>query len=287
MAEFLGEEELLSLAQKSAERVTEHSIDCDQRYDLVSGAAGAILALIRLYRTAPREWLLSRANDCGSMLLKRSQVTGDGRRCWSTMPGTPLIGMSHGATGIAYALLRLYEFSGTKSFGQAAMESVAYERALFDEKAGDWPDLRFRGESRSDAFTTTWCHGAPGIGLARIATLDLLNDPSIRLEIEHAVRATAQFGVRGVDHVCCGNFGRIEFLSTAGIRVARPEWCEMARKFASRVLDARFEGGGYRLFQNLPRGISAPGFFQGMAGIGYSLLRLANSKSNPCVLTWD
>jgi lantibiotic modifying enzyme len=44
--------------------------------------------------------------------------------------------------------------------------------------------------------------------------------------------------------------------------------------------------GAYRLFPNLPSTAFNPGFFQGVAGIGYSLLRLAD-KDLPSVLLWE
>jgi lantibiotic modifying enzyme len=37
----------------------------------------------------------------------------------------------------------------------------------------------------------------------------------------------------------------------------------------------------------LPRSVYQPGFFQGMAGIGYALLRLAHPDLLPSVLLWE
>jgi lantibiotic modifying enzyme len=38
---------------------------------------------------------------------------------------------------------------------------------------------------------------------------------------------------------------------------------------------------------NLPKGVFSPSFFQGTAGIGYELLRLAYSEVLPSVLLWE
>ena len=44
---------------------------------------------------------------------------------------------------------------------------------------------------------------------------------------------------------------------------------------------------GDSLLANLPRSASNPGLFQGYAGIGYELLRLAAPESIPSVLLWE
>ena len=68
---------------------------------------------------------------------------------------------------------------------------------------------------------TTWCHGAPGVGLDRLAGIPLAELASIRSEIEITLKTTRDFGLQGADNVCCGSFGRVEFLWTAGAP-ARP-----------------------------------------------------------------
>lgn len=59
---------------------------------------------------------------------------------------------------------------------------------LFSPLVMNWPDLR-EFEIQADKlgrvpFTTAWCHGAPGIGLARLCMLRRINDNDIRSEIE-------------------------------------------------------------------------------------------------------
>jgi lantibiotic modifying enzyme len=45
---------------------------------------------------------------------------------------------------------------------------------------------------------------------------------------------------------------------------------------AASVVAAARRSGAYRLFANLPNAAFNPGFFQGVAGIGYGLLRLVD-----------
>ncbi len=55
-------------------------------------------------------------------------------------------GYSHGAAGIANALLRLSALDGDASLRDLAREAIAYEDGLFDETHGNWPDMRHVGE---------------------------------------------------------------------------------------------------------------------------------------------
>jgi lantibiotic modifying enzyme len=45
--------------------------------------------------------------------------------------------------------------------------------------------------------------------------------------------------------------------------------------------------GEYKFFSDLPRTIYNPGLFQGAAGIGYALLRLAMPDMIPEILLWE
>ena len=82
-----------------------------------------------------------------------------------------LTGFSHGAAGVAYAMLELFRATGDSKYRTAAEEAFNYERHWFDAEAANWPDFReeagrrYRNAPRS--FAATWCHGAPGIALSR------------------------------------------------------------------------------------------------------------------------
>ena len=85
----------------------------------------------------------------------------------------PLTGMSHGASGIAVALLELYSETRREEFLDTARGALAYEEALFDPVVGNWPDLRGVDEPGSPprpiSYGRAWCHGAPGIALGAAA----------------------------------------------------------------------------------------------------------------------
>ncbi|MBN3880134.1 MULTISPECIES: type 2 lanthipeptide synthetase LanM family protein [unclassified Nostoc] len=281
-SQFLAEPILLKDAQQIASLITPALIALDRKFDIMSGSAGAILGLLTLHQATANPAVLEQAITCGHHLLNHRTASNAGLRAWATLNGKLLTGFSHGASGVAYSLLRLYETTQDKVFKEAATEAIAYERSVFSPIAQNWPDFR----SEKPEFLTSWCHGAPGIGFARLGSLAILDTDEIRQEIEIALQTTQKFGMHEIDHLCCGNFGRIEVLLIAAQQLGRSEFSETAQKQAAWVVKRAENTGSFQIFPNLFRGTYNPGFFQGAAGIGYELLRLAYPDSLPSVLLW-
>lgn len=273
IGEFLVEPEFMEHATWFAEALTPASIARDRQLDIVNGTAGALLALLRLFDLTSAPELLSRAVLCGEHLLGSSLPTAHGHRAWPSSAGaTPLTGFSHGASGIGHALLALFARTRRPEFRDAALEGFAYERSLFDPAAGNWRDLR----GGNAPYMAGWCHGAPGIGMARVAALEVCAHELLADDLARAVDGTLRVARAPVDHYCCGEFGRITFLGEAKQETA-------ARSRAGRLLADQRLSGHFRLFTDVPEAEN-PGFFQGLAGIGYGWLRLADKAEFPNVL---
>ena len=133
-----------------------------------------------------------------------------------------------------------------------------------------------------------WCHGAPGIAISRAGLHGVLEEKEIAADLELALTAAREAGLLSTDHVCCGNAGLVEALLTCGERLRRPDWIEEARSRASVFLQAAIERGGFRFVIDAPGGTSKPepGFFRGLSGVGYTLLRVAVPGSLPSVLSF-
>jgi lantibiotic modifying enzyme len=115
----------------------------------------------------------------------------------------------------------------------------------------------------------------------------VLDDAAIRQDVEIALAAAAQLGLGPVDHLCCDNLGVADFQLTAGERLGRPELVARAEGRAASVVARAERVGSYALHPLLPPGAFSPGLFQGSAGIGYALLRLAYPNLAPSVLLWQ
>ena len=283
ISQFLANPALLEDAQLAAKLITPELIAADQQLDVIGGAAGAILGLLSLYQQTGDEKILDQANECGQHLLTHRISEYEQPKAWKTIAQKPLTGFSHGAAGIAYALLRLYAVTKDQAYLQVAEEGIAYERSVFSTAAANWPDLR----QHQPKFMVTWCHGAPGIALARLGSLSIYQSNEIHQDIEIALQTTQKYGLQGIDHLCCGNFGRIEVLLVAAQKLSCSQLLEIAQKKTACVVTQADKISAYQLFNNLPNSLFNPGFFQGTAGIGYQLLRLAYPEVLPALLLWE
>jgi lantibiotic modifying enzyme len=262
-------------------------IATDQKFDIISGSAGAILALLVLYnKNSSQSDVLEQAIACGNHLLNHRLASNSGYRTWATLDGKFLTGFSHGAAGIAYALLRLYQVTNKAIFLEAAQEAIAYERSVFLSEEGNWPDFRLLSTEKGFACQCAWCHGATGIGLARVAGLKILDTDGIQQDIEAAINTTKKYKLQDqdVDHLCCGNLGRVEFLFTAARKLSQPNLLEISLEEAAQVVARAEQKGGFTYGFGLGNN---PGFFRGASGIGYQLLRLAYPDQLPSVLLWE
>jgi len=285
MSQFLHDDDLLMDAHVVAELFNDDLIAADKQLDVVGGSAGAILGLLRLYRDGQSDDVLRRATKCGEHLLGQSQLEREGRRSWvgQGFGPHPLNGMSHGAAGFAYALASLAAATGREEFARAASECIAFENFSYDAAHNNWPDLRGAGHA---SWPCRWCHGAPGIGLARIATIKRarLDNKLLATDIGNALEGVERGWLGDVDTLCCGALGSIEFFCEAGRALGRNDLCELASRRLMIILDAARSTGDYRW--NSGKRQFNLGLFRGLAGVGYTALRLADG-SLPNILIWD
>lgn len=253
-----------------AESLSDDDVASDVQHDLMAGAAGMILGLCAVHRATGDARVLELAAACGRRLLATQR---DG--AWPTLGEVALTGLSHGAAGIAYALMRLHALTGERDVLDAARRALAYERAVFTAHGGRWLDLRpAEAGSERGGELVQWCHGAAGIALARVGCAQLAPDAELQREIDGALTVTSALALGAIDHVCCGNAGRIEAMLAGSRHTGNAALAALALSRASSMVQRARSHGGYRSFGNLPATVWNPGLFQGTSGIGFLLLRL-------------
>ncbi len=287
---LLDDESFVDRAVRVAAAIEPPMIEADRDLDIIGGSAGAILSLLSLQESAGDRFL-DRAIACGNHLVA-SQIHTHWGSNWPSSDHRLLAGFAHGSAGIAYALIRLYEATGTRRYLEAALRAHRYERAVYSAAHKNWPLVRSAGHLPGNVAVTmtAWCHGAPGIGLARSLVRDIIvrEDPEVADEVDIALTTTAEFAGNPGDHLCCGNIGRCDVLFTAGRHLGRQPIVEAATKLATAV-EADALSRGY--FQFVSPGseylVFEPTFFQGLSGIGYQFLRLAAPSRLPSVLAFE
>jgi type 2 lantibiotic biosynthesis protein LanM len=291
IAKCAGNAALLQEAEGAARLFTDELIAADKQLDVMGGAAGAILALLRVHRDTQSDVALARAIRCGEHLLAQDRIGEARHRSWigQGFGGSPLNGMSHGASGFAYALASLAAASGREQFADAAAECIAFEDQTYDPARHNWPDLRVAGQA---AWPCQWCHGAPGIGLARLATGRRigrnaalgakLGGARAATDIANAVESVKQAWPGQLDTLCCGTLGGIEFLCEAADRAGA--FNDLAARRLAAVLANAAANGDYRW--NSGKRQFNLGLFRGLAGVGYTALRRID-RSLPNLLVWE
>ncbi|MDI3328686.1 MAG: type 2 lanthipeptide synthetase LanM family protein [Alicyclobacillaceae bacterium] len=268
-------------------RLMGRAVEEDRYYDLLSGGAGVVHVLLNVYEQFGLPSALGAASAYGDHLCRNRRATGKGAAWFGEgKEDRGLAGMAHGVAGISWALLRLAAATGKEEYRRVAEEGLAYERSLFHPGAGNWEDRRFEGDK---AFSSVaWCHGAPGIGLSRLLSLDYVS-PSQRAEMAGEIRtAVSTLLSRGLGRshcLCHGDLGNAEFLLRAGSRLGNPDLVAKARWIGVQVMEEKRRLGGYRF--GTPQGLPSAGLWLGEAGIGYQLLRLAHPDRVPSVLSLD
>lgn len=184
-------------------------------------------------------------------------------------------------------MIRLYGATHDAAFRDAALEALAYEDSLYSQEHSNWPDLRgWSPDNQDEEFASSWCNGGTGIGLARLGARAVCDSDRLRHGIDAGIRVAQTTGMSGVDHLCCGNMGRADVLLEAGIQLGRPDLIDASMERTACCFDRAQEQGRYRLWWDVGGGLSLPGLFQGMSGIGYSLLRAAYPGELLCALMW-
>ncbi len=291
----LGEGALLHQSKQLAARAM-HEHQDQREFDLIYGNAGAIVALLVLQDMLDDTSLLDFAMQSGDELLITAQRSVRGYSWNSSALPTQrnLTGLPHGTAGMGYALLELYQATGTLKYRSVAEGAFDYERHWFDADARNWPDFRQeprrgKGGKKPSTFAISWCHGAPGIALARLRAYHLLKKETYKVEAEMALQTThkmieaALLTGRENFSLCHGLAGNAEVL-LEGIQEIGQEWTNAdtsALDVARHGIETAARSGGRWLCGT--HSDETPGMLLGLAGIGYFYLRLYH-RATPSIL---
>ena len=90
-----------------------------------------------------------------------------------------------------------------------------------------------------------------------------------------------------LDQLCCGSAGRIDIVGEVAWQTSDLKLAQFAQDALRIVADRAAVACGYKLYSTIPADVRSPGLFQGLAGIGYTLLRLARPNALPAILAFD
>jgi lantibiotic modifying enzyme len=281
MTQWLEHEATLEALRQLINTITPEIVETDRRLDFFWGSAGLLHGLMAV-QEAGIDDTLSAASIVGNHLLsKRVTDRNCGYSAWRTLGAEPWSGFAHGSSGIASSLLRLNAYAPDPRYVDAARQAFAFERSIYRPQTRDWPD------HRDDVPRyRSWCHGAPGVALARLSAIPLLEIGDMCETIDDldvSLSRTSAESADGPCNLCCGSFGRAQILFEAGRRLENESLLIQARFVASQAM-ALADVRGYQENSSGDAHVGR-GFWQGLAGVGYTMLMLAGPLEWPCVLS--
>lgn len=224
--------------------------------DVISGLAGATLALLAAWRHTGIEVLRERAFEAGRALFRRAQPC-------LTPPGTdaPGFGFGHGPIGAAVALAR---------FGIEASRPDASRLALSISEA---EIARFHAALRTTERTgepvaTSWCNGASGLLLGVMETNAASPGVFSRAALEPLIDFVITQHEEPSDCLCHGSLGTLSILTRAA---ARGLLANERVTALERTTLARLDVSG--IASGTVGGLHSPGLMDGLSGIGLALLQ--------------
>jgi lantibiotic modifying enzyme len=184
---------------------------------------------------------------------------------------------------MALGLLEAYHLLGHRDYLEVAQAAFAYEDQRYLPERQNWVDLRmpFNDQNRTDTATcqTAWCHGAPGIALARLQAMQLDPDHAHAYAetAHHALQGTVVGARQALAHphfdatLCHGLSGLADILRTGGHRLGSDTYLQESEAITTALLDQYQTSSEWPT--GVPQGAWTPSLMIGVSGIGGHLLR--------------
>ncbi|GIQ69116.1 type 2 lanthipeptide synthetase LanM family protein [Xylanibacillus composti] len=251
----------------------------DRLYDLIGGSAGALAVIASVLEQNPESaWLIEIGEKLVSHLIQHA-VPMESGVAWTpaNSPERPYIGFSHGNAGIIFALCRFMTWSRQQAaIKKTVQEALDYENRFYDPAVRNWFSVHLNKHS------IAWCHGAPGILLSRMEAVRCgIAHEQLERDRQAALATTLDVSLGGNFSFCHGNFGNFDVLVLAAPYASMQEQAQIeAKKHA--MLDELF-----RRSDVIHADINAIGVMNGLASIGYGLLRIHDPQDVPSLLTLE
>lgn len=277
--------------------------------DLMNGLAGTVLGLMHLHSFVKETWILNSIEAYIFAILKNARTTKNGNVYWDKSPKfhNGLCGFSHGSSGIGYVFIELGKYFNNPTFTWIGEKAFAFENDLFDPVLSNWPDFRSDFDLQPSAYfdayekkmfnrflpgdMVAWCHGAPGIALARMRAFEILKKRKFQRDHLTALKKTT-LNILKSDYasisLCHGIAGNASVLLESYKLTNDPELLKVSMEGVRKILDSRDFFKLYRSgYHTVSSTIEDPSLFMGKAGIGYFFLQCLSPRKTRSILKFD
>ncbi|WP_024832968.1 type 2 lanthipeptide synthetase LanM family protein [Ruminiclostridium josui] len=255
--------------EKCRRLVTEINFVDNCPNDFVGGISGLIILLLNIFEKEQDSLFIEKAEWLGKELYRSLRSENQDL----------ITGLAHGLSGYAWALIKLGKFTNNQTYIDFGLELIRKENSYYEPSEYNWRDLR-----DDHQFLSYWCYGAAGIALCRMKVLELINqaDDVLTNDLQNGIESIKLNKAKS-HSLCHGSFGNIDILLEIGKSRHMDRWVSLAEDIAKDEL-ADIQKNGVR-FGDVAS-LSDFSFMQGLGGIGYALVRLAN-HNYPSILSLD
>lgn len=266
-----------NLIEKSKEyiRQIEAFTEKFDNYDLISGVAGIIIVLCNIFKIEQDKNILNLAIKCADFLIENA-TNDDKIFGWKSFVNDKILsGLAHGNSGIALALLELYEITDKNIYKEFSIKAIEYENSYYNKTFNNWINEKDIVNKEQDSVF--WCYGATGIGLSRNRMNKIVQTNQIEADLKNATRKVLKDGFGGSSCLCHGDFGSIDLLVETG-------YIKEAREKVKSLIEMSNKHGW---IMGTAQDFYSPSFMTGLSGIGYELLKTAYPLVFPSILILD
>lgn len=252
----------------------ERKYQYDTHFDYFSGSTGLILILMELFKIKPSKRLHNIILLLGDHLVLSATTIDSEKIAWKKKSFSLWGGFAHGNSSAAYALFRLWSFSGNIKFHKVAIQALNYDQALFVADNQYWKkSLDTCGEIHH-----SWGNGTAGIGLSRNLISPYYKNLFMEQEL-HIAKGIIRREITNrtyTDHsIASGLLGLLEVFQLLDKRFSAKQCLRL--EFENTDL-SNIRCGGWS------ENPALSGLYYGYAGIGYNLIKLQYIPELPSLL---
>lgn len=263
-----NDESMAAQATELAEIVA-NLVTQDEQFNIAQGCAGALIALLHLYRTKADTKALEIAILCGDHLSDKAKSTEQGVGWDSLLPGQSENELLYGSMGIAWALLELAAVTGDERYALAATASLS------DHAKQGTSTVQNPPEPESPLTV--------GRGLAWFNLLRHVDVPMLHAQLQRMLTSLPIDEIGQSRPLTHGDIGFLELLLLAGEARGDDHDSTAIDQLAALMLESAERQSW---LCNSPGSIEVPGLITGLSGLGYALLRCAEPLQVPSVLAF-
>ncbi len=243
----------------------------DDALDIMSGYAGLIILLGKLFESIQEEKILDVMKKYLDLLVKRLDIKN------------ALTGFAHGLAGISSALIFSKKYFGD-TYYLLGIECIQEENKYFSEEYSNWLDKR----NLEEEPYAHWCYGATGILAARMIVLDQVtqeNKNIIQADIDRCINRiiTQKFDGENMKYnLCHGILGNLDILSSYLKRYPNDLRAVKYLEEQHKVVMEKIKNNYY--VSEIPLDVISTDFMTGITGLIYYLLRTDNTNITSLLL---